>query len=77
MPKCWNCGTENPEGATYCYKCGRPLVGPGLDTRTAGQMSAGQGITATDELFRRVRAAQTYSLVSMILLILLWIFLLI
>jgi uncharacterized membrane protein YvbJ len=77
MAKCWNCGTENPEGATYCYRCGRALIGPGLDSKTMAQMSPGAGVSVNDELFRRVKAAQTYSLVSMILIILLWIFLLI
>ncbi|MDL1896818.1 zinc-ribbon domain-containing protein, partial [Anaerolineae bacterium CFX7] len=22
--KCWNCGTENPQGAKFCSNCGQP-----------------------------------------------------
>jgi len=27
MPYCTNCGDKNPEGSTFCNKCGRPMAG--------------------------------------------------
>ena len=26
MPKCWNCGEEVPEQATFCPKCGKTFA---------------------------------------------------
>jgi predicted amidophosphoribosyltransferase len=78
MPKCWNCGTDLPEGAVYCSNCGRPTAGPGLSERTVSQVSpSAMYAGGSEELIRRVRATQTYSLVAMILIILLWIYILI
>jgi predicted amidophosphoribosyltransferase len=78
MPKCWNCGKEVPEGAVYCSNCGRPLAGSGLDSRTMSQMTSSSSYgPGSEEMMRRVRTTQTYSLVTLVLLALLWVFLLI
>ncbi len=38
MKNCPSCGTENPDEARYCVKCGALLTGP-------GETSAGPGVS--------------------------------
>ncbi|MEM2882123.1 MAG: zinc ribbon domain-containing protein [Candidatus Bathyarchaeia archaeon] len=39
MPNCPNCGAENPPGAKYCDRCGKPMI----ITRIITPLQAGPG----------------------------------